>query len=84
MSNHQDHLAYGQYHGQEPERAGQGESARSLVGDTFSMLKSKYKTHYSSQPGAQAPGLQNQQPSQNYNPGGYSVSRVGPYTPNKH
>ncbi|KAL4812744.1 hypothetical protein BDW67DRAFT_169477 [Aspergillus spinulosporus] len=77
MSYNQDHLAYGQYHGQASEGAGEGESARSLVGDTFNMLKSKYKTHHNSQQG-QAPGSQNQPPSQSYNPGGYGGGQSYP------
>ncbi|KAL2864512.1 putative phospholipase D (PLD) [Aspergillus lucknowensis] len=73
MSYNQDHLAYGQYHG-DSERAGEGEgSARSLVGDTFNMLKSKYKTHQSPQPGNHPPGGHDQPPPQNYNPGGYGA-----------
>ncbi|KAL4931975.1 putative phospholipase D (PLD) [Aspergillus undulatus] len=79
MSHNQDHLAYGQYHGQDSDRAGEGESTRSFVGDTFNMLKSKYKEHQSSsQHGGQAPGNQNQPPSQGYNPGGYGGQQSYP------
>ncbi|KAL4912357.1 hypothetical protein BDW62DRAFT_206548 [Aspergillus aurantiobrunneus] len=77
MSHNQDHLAYGQYHGQESDRTGGGDSARSLVGDTFSMLKSKYKTHQGYHSGGPAPGNQNQPPSQSYNPGGYGGQNPG-------
>lgn len=76
MSHNQDHLAYGQYHGQDSDRAGTGDSARSLVGDAFGMLKNKYKTHQGSHSSGPAPGNQNQPPSQSYNPSGYGVSRA--------
>ncbi|KAL2829196.1 hypothetical protein BDW59DRAFT_37600 [Aspergillus cavernicola] len=82
MSHNQDYMAYGQYHGEDSERAGEGQGGtRSLVGDTFNMLKSKYKTHQSSQPGNQQQGSQNQPPSQSYNPGGYGSSTQSPYNP---
>ncbi|KAL5335418.1 hypothetical protein BJX70DRAFT_401625 [Aspergillus crustosus] len=80
MSYHghnQDDLAYGQYHGQDSERASGGDSTRSFVGDTFNMLKTKYKTHQGAQPGGQPPGSQNQPLSQNYNPGGYGSQTPG-------
>ncbi|KAL3467784.1 hypothetical protein BJX64DRAFT_283253 [Aspergillus heterothallicus] len=71
MSHNQDDLAYGQYHG-DSQRAGEQGSARSLVGDTFSMLKSKYKTHQGSQSGTPPPGHQSQPPpSQGYPPPTY-------------
>ncbi|KAL4787967.1 hypothetical protein BJX76DRAFT_250369 [Aspergillus varians] len=73
MSNNQDHLAYGHYHGQSSDRGGGGDGSRGL-GDTFNMLKNKYKTHQGSQPGDPASGNQNKPPSQSYNPGGYGVS----------
>ncbi|KAL3445642.1 hypothetical protein BJX65DRAFT_309841 [Aspergillus insuetus] len=76
MSHNQDDLAYGQYHS-DSQRAGEQGSARSLVGDTFNMLKSKYKTHQSSQSGA-PPGSQNQPPSQGYPPPTYG----SPYNQN--
>ncbi|KAL2797585.1 hypothetical protein BJX66DRAFT_86734 [Aspergillus keveii] len=76
MSHNQDDLAYGQYHS-DPQRAGEQGSARSLVGDTFNMLKSKYKTHQSSQSGA-PPGSQNQPPSHGYAPPTYG----SPYNQN--
>ncbi|RDW79250.1 putative phospholipase D (PLD) [Aspergillus mulundensis] len=75
MSYNQDHLAYGRYQGQDPEGAGE-ENSRSLVGDTFNMLKTKYKSHQGSQ-GGQAPGNQNQS-SQSYSQGGYSGGQSYP------
>jgi phospholipase D1/2 len=74
MSHNQDDLAYGQYHS-DSQRAGEQGSARSLVGDTFNMLKSKYKTHQSSQSGA-PPGSQSQPPSHGYAPPTYGVSYI--------
>ena len=76
MSNRDDDLAYG-----DPPRdrgPGQEGADRSLVGDTFSFLKSKYKQSQHPQPEAnygyteQPPSSGNQQYS--YNPTSY-VSR---------
>ncbi|RMZ36887.1 hypothetical protein AFCA_008092 [Aspergillus flavus] len=63
MSNRDDHLAYGQYYGQDGTRGGQGESTRGFVGDTFKMLKETYKSHHSRQ-GAPRPQQSQGQQSQ--------------------
>ncbi|GMF77534.1 unnamed protein product [Aspergillus oryzae] len=77
MSNRDDHLAYGQYYGQDGTRGGQGESTRGFVGDTFKMLKETYKSHHSRQ-GAPRPQQSQGQQSQGQgsNQDYYGVSQL--------
>lgn len=46
QSHPDDHLAYGQYHPQDPNQPRTGESTRGLVEGTFKKLRETYKSHH--------------------------------------